>query len=224
VVKRDLSWLDEDLEIYVGLHRISSSRLFAHGGQRAWWDVQTQLYHVIRYSVPLLEFAAAHSRSLGPDYAGFAEWCERHALEEAHHDEWLLEDLGVGGLDTAQIAASLPSPEVLNLVGNQYALIPCGEPAALLGYLYLAEAHPSTAEELELTAARFGIPEASLRTLLLHTHDDQAHGDEVRSLIERYSDTVRRRDAIRTAGAAYLIGWSSYFTRAARAISVARTA
>ncbi len=224
MAKRDLSWLDEGLRAYIGLHRISSFRLFARGGQRAWWDVQTQLYHVIRHSVPLLEFAAAESRSLGPYYADYGEWCERHALEEAHHDEWLLEDLAIGGLDTAEISASLPSPEVLDLVGNQYALIQCGEPTALLGYLYLAEAHPSTAEELELMATRLAIPGASLRTLLLHAHDDQAHGEEVLSLIERYSDTVRQRDAIKKAGAAYLIGWSSYFTRVAHATSAVQTA
>lgn len=150
-------------------------------------DFMFTAYCVCRSSVHLLQTAAewAKARSGRDRLNGLARYYMRHATEEMHHDEWMLEDMLVFGMDRAEILARPPSPAIAALVGAQYYWIFHAHPAALLGYLAALEGHPMSAEHLREVQAKHHFPPGTFRTLLEHADLDTHHRDEINEQLDQ---------------------------------------
>jgi hypothetical protein len=137
--------------------------------------------------VPLTEAALARSRELpesDPLAAPLARYLEEHVDEELHHDETLLGDLELLGLNRATVLERMPSPSVAALAGSQYYWILHYHPMAFLGYVALMEGYPPTPELIETLIARTGYPEEAFRTYVEHAELDPGHRDPLDRTID----------------------------------------
>lgn len=139
------------------------------------------VHAMIRASVPMMQSAAAAARRLTDDpvAAPLAAYYEKHAREEMHHDEWLLDDLEALGRRREEVLARLPSATVAALVGAHYYWIHHVHPAAFLAYLAVLEGNPPEVDQLEDIRRRAGLPAAGFRTLIKHAHLDPHHRDDL---------------------------------------------
>lgn len=137
--------------------------------------------------MPLTEAALARSRELPNDdplAAPLSSYLEEHVDEELHHDETLLGDLEVLGIDRASVVERMPSPAVASLVGSQYYWILHYHPVAFLGYVALMEGYPPTPELIETLIARTGYPREAFRTYVQHAELDPGHRDHLDHMID----------------------------------------
>jgi hypothetical protein len=144
------------------------------------------VHTMIRGSVPMMLAAAeeARRRPGDPVAAPLAAYYEKHAREEAHHDDWLLNDLEVLGHRREDVLARLPSPIVASLVGAQYYWIHHVHPAAFLAYLAVLEGNPPEVDQLEDIRRRAGLPPEAFRTLVKHAHLDPHHRDDLNRTLD----------------------------------------
>jgi heme oxygenase-like protein len=145
-----------------------------------------EMHTVIRATVPLLELAArtAAAREEDPVAAGAAPYLAEHAEEERHHDEWLLEDLELIGVDPGAVSKRVPSPTVARLVGAQYYWVLHYHPVALFGYLSLMEGSPPSNWLIDRLIERTGFPREFFRTYALHGELDAHHLQELDDTID----------------------------------------
>jgi heme oxygenase-like protein len=146
------------------------------------------VYCVARSTVPLLMTAANCARARAgadPVSPALVDYYAKHAREELHHDEWLLEDMKALGMDRAEILARVPSRNIASLIGTQYYWAFHYHPAALLGYLAVLEGTPPLAEQLNEIQRKNGLPEKAFRTLLKHARLDPHHGDDLDKLLDQ---------------------------------------
>jgi hypothetical protein len=132
--------------------------------------------------VPLTEAALKRSRQLSdtdPLAPPLAAYLEEHVGEELGHDETLLDDLELVGVDRATALAHMPSPAVAALVGSQYYWIFHHHPLAFLGFVGLMEGYPPTPELIETLIARTGFPRRAFRTYIEHGDLDPGHRDHL---------------------------------------------
>lgn len=144
---------------------------------------------VIRASVPLMETARERARAAADDDAGaaasrLASYLDAHVGEERGHDDWLLDDLAVLGVDRADVLARTPSPTVAELVGAQYYWTLHHDPVAVLGYVAVLEGYPPSRELAEELIARTGHPRKAFRTLLAHAALDPGHRDDLDAVLD----------------------------------------
>jgi Iron-containing redox enzyme len=137
--------------------------------------------------VPLTETALERSLEL-PETdqlaAPLASYLEEHIEEELHHDETLLGDLDLLGIDRAAVLGRMPPPAVAALVGSQYYWILHYHPVAFLGYVALMEGYPPTPELIDTLIARTGYPEEAFRTYVEHAELDPGHRDHLDRTID----------------------------------------
>ncbi len=132
--------------------------------------------------MPLTEAALARSRELSEMdrlAAPLAAYLEEHVDEELHHDETLLDDLELVGVERASVVARMPSPTVAALVGSQYYWILHHHPVAFLGFVALMEGYPPTPELIETLIERTGLPREAFRTYIEHGDLDPGHRDHL---------------------------------------------
>jgi hypothetical protein len=55
-----------------------------------------------------------------PVAMGVADYLRHHVEEERHHDDWLVEDLELMGLDRQAIHGGIPTSTIVSLAGAQY--------------------------------------------------------------------------------------------------------
>jgi hypothetical protein len=137
--------------------------------------------------VPLTEAALARSRELPNDdplAAPLASYLEEHVDEELHHDETLLGDLEVLGIERTTVLERMPSPTVAALVGSQYYWVHHFHPVAFLGYVALMEGYPPTPELIETLIERTGYPREAFRTYIEHAELDPGHRDRLDRTID----------------------------------------
>jgi pyrroloquinoline quinone (PQQ) biosynthesis protein C len=153
---------------------------------------------VIRASVPLMETALARARAAQSDpvSAALAPYLEEHIDEERDHDEWLLDDLEVLGLDRGEVLARPPSPIVAAMVGAQYYWIFHYHPVVLLGYVSLLEGYPPSTELIERLIRATGYPREAFRTMIGHAELDPHHRDELNDLLDSLPLTEEQSTAL----------------------------
>lgn len=155
------------------------------------WPEYLILQHaIIRATVPLAETALARSRELPNDdalAAPLASYLEEHVDEELDHDETLLGDLEVLGIERGRVVERMPSPAVASLVGSQYYWILHYHPVAFLGYVALMEGYPPTPELIETLIRRTGHPREAFRTYVEHAELDPGHRDRLDRMIDSLS-------------------------------------
>jgi hypothetical protein len=142
---------------------------------------------IIRASVPLMQEARERALTLSGDpvAAPLADYLEHHVEEELDHDEWLLGDLELLGVDRAAVLARPPSPGVAGLVGAQYYWVLHYHPVALLGYIAVLEGYPPSLELIDGMERRTGYDRRAFRTLIAHSELDPGHSDELFELVDR---------------------------------------
>jgi pyrroloquinoline quinone (PQQ) biosynthesis protein C len=147
-----------------------------------------QSHSIIRASVPLMRTTLECCRS--PRYASnavlqiFGDYLERHILEESGHDEWILDDAEVMGIDRKLLLDRIPKPTAVQMVGSQYYWIHHYQPIAMLGYIAVMEGTPPEAEFIEEVARRNGLPVEAFSSFLLHAKVDPKHRADLDFLLD----------------------------------------
>jgi hypothetical protein len=157
-----------------------------------------RLYCAVRAIVPLMETALARSTSMAgscPVAAAMVPYLTEHIAEETGHDEWLLEDMQLLGMNRSEVLSRPPSRTVAALVGAQYYLVLHAHPVAFLGYATVVEGTPVRVETLDYLV-QAGIPRAALRTLYLHAELDIAHGSEAARFLDNLPLTAEHSSLI----------------------------
>ncbi len=144
--------------------------------------------------MPLTRVALDRSRELGE--AKLASYLELHVDEELGHDETLLDDLALLGLERDEVLGRMPSPAVASLVGAQYYWILHYHPVAFLGYVGVMEGYPPTEELVDLLVERTGFPRAAFRTFSEHGELDPGHRDHLDRTLDALPLTERHEDVI----------------------------
>jgi hypothetical protein len=140
------------------------------------------MHSIIRSSVSLINAAAVSAQrraDLDPVSQKIVSYYTTHALEEAHHDDWLLEDIVAMGADRSDVLARLPSPTIASLVGAQYYWALHVHPVSLFGYLAVLEGNPSSVKHLSKIRTKHGLPAEGMRTMVKHARLDPYHRDEI---------------------------------------------
>ena len=142
---------------------------------------------IIRASVPLMQQARESALALtgDPVAAPLAEYLEHHIEEELDHDEWLLGDLELLGVERADVLARPPSPGVAAVVGSQYYWVLHYHPVALLGYIAVLEGYPPSLELVDEMERRTGYDRQAFRTVIAHSELDPGHSDELFELVDQ---------------------------------------
>ena len=151
-------------------------------------DYLFQSHSIIRASVPLMKATLECCRT--PKYQCdsvlklFAEYLERHILEESGHDEWILDDAEVLGIQRRFLLERMPKRTALQLVGSQYYWIHHYNPIAMLGYIAVMEGTPPETEFIEDVARRNKLPMEAFSSFLLHAKIDPTHRADLDRLLD----------------------------------------
>jgi hypothetical protein len=143
-----------------------------------FWEFLFVLYSSMRSTVPLIQAASRQAQSMAssdPVAAITAKYLTKHAEEELHHDEWLLEDMLASGIKPLAILDRVPPSSIASLVGSQYYWINHAHPVALFGYLIVLEGKSPCVQHLAEIQRRTGLPQVAFRTLLEHAQSDPKH-------------------------------------------------
>jgi Iron-containing redox enzyme len=161
-----------------------------HARLRELWPEYLSTQHeIIRATVPLTEAAAQRAGAIAdedPVAGGLARYLEEHAEEERDHDESLLDDLELLGVDRATVLDRMPSPTVASLVGSQYYWALHHHPVAVFGYIAVREGFPPTPGLIETLIKRTGYPREAFRTFAEHGELDPHH----RAHLDRTIDSL----------------------------------
>ena len=147
-----------------------------------WPEYLVVQHQIIRATVPLTEAALKQTRALPGDdplAAQLAEYLVEHVDEERGHDETLLDDLAVLGVDREDVIERMPSPAVAALVGSQYYWLLHHHPVTFLGFVGVMEGYPPPAELVELLIERTGFPREAFGTFAEHGELDPGHRDHL---------------------------------------------
>lgn len=178
----------------------ATERLMVHPRIReAYPEYLITVHGIIRASVPLMQSAVRRARATAasdPAARGLIVYLERHVEEERGHDEWVLEDLEVLGIDLSLVLSRVPSPAVACLVGSQYYWTIHYHPVALLGYLAVTEGYSSPPGLIEDLIQITGLPRPAFRTLAEHAELDLDHGVELDRLLDSLPLTPEHEEAI----------------------------
>jgi hypothetical protein len=146
-----------------------------------------EMHCVIRASVPLMETAAQQCRlraSSDKLCLGLGKYFREHIKDERGHEDWLLEDLEVLGIDRNKVLRRQPRPIVAQLVGSQYYWIQHVHPVALLGYIAVLEGNPPSLEMVNQLIRQTGLPRQAFRTILRHAEEDPGHRQELDGVLD----------------------------------------
>jgi hypothetical protein len=178
------------LTIRLGAGRLDalSSRFWEHPRLGALFpEYYLTLYASMRATVPLLEAAAERCRELAPSDPVAAElgpYLVQHAREELHHDDWLLEDMALLGMDAGAARHRHAPADVAEMIGAQHYWLSYTHPLTLLGCFAVLEGTPPEVGTLDAVAERTGLPHAALRTLYKHAQLDPHHRDDLDDVLD----------------------------------------
>jgi len=152
-----------------------------------------ETWHFVRHT-PRHLLMAAERMPAGPMRARF----EHHAAEETGHDQWALDDLAALGVCPAQVQASTPLPETLQLIAYQRHTASALDPLALLGLEYGMEGFTANAggAAMDGLTRSLGLPAEATRFLSRHAKLDVHHLDEDIAALERFVQTPAQRAAV----------------------------
>ena len=147
-----------------------------------------QSHSIIRASVPLMEATLECCRASkyvsDPVLKLFGDYLERHILEEGGHDEWILDDAEVLGIQRRALLERIPTRTALQLVGSQYYWIYHYNPMAMLGYIAVLEGTPPETEFIKDVARRNKLPLEAFSSFLRHAKIDPGHRADLDLLLD----------------------------------------
>ena len=148
-----------------------------------------QSHSIIRASVPLmkatLECCRAPKYLSDPVLKLFGDYLERHIIEETGHDEWILNDAEVLGIQRRALLERIPKQTALQMVGSQYYWINHYNPVAMLGYIAVMEGTPPQSEFIEDVARRNKLPLEAFSSFILHAKVDPKHRADLDLLLDK---------------------------------------
>ena len=172
----------------IGPFAAACTELVNHPRLHELWPEYLILQHeIIRATVPLTRAAAEQARALPDDdplAAPLVAYLDEHVDEELDHDEELLDDLELLGVDRASVLSRMPSPAVATLVGSQYYWLHHFHPVAFLGYVAFMEGSPPTPELVDLLIERTGYPRDAFHTFAEHAELDPGHRDHLDRVLD----------------------------------------
>jgi hypothetical protein len=163
--------------VYDVTHKLYGHPLFSE----IYPEYLFRLHCIIRASVPLMECAlqrASLQKDEDPLSAMLVAYFSKHIPEENSHDDWLLEDLELLGMERSQTLARCPPPTIAAMVGMQYYWVLHYHPAMLLGYIGVLEGAPPSVNQIEHLRQETGLPSDAFRSLLKHSKLDPIHKQE----------------------------------------------
>lgn len=190
------------IEILDGLLRSHAARLWAVPDQSASYaDYLVRMHFLTRASVPLMERALEHARSLSDDpvAAMLVPYFEHHIPEERGHERWIVEDLPVIDPIAAARVAEIPSVAAAEMVGAQYYWLTHHHPVAVLGYIMFAEGSPPATRGIDALRELTGLPKEAFRTLYRHAKLDVRHRRELFALVDSLPLTETQIACVSTA-------------------------
>lgn len=147
-----------------------------------------QTYHYVSFACPLMEHMLGMRDRLPPQMANYLE---QNLVEEAGHEQWVLDDLERIGLDRSSVQCSRPLRQTASFVGSQYFWIEKGDPAACFGYMFTLERTAPTLEGHRAAIAslseRLGIEMEALSNYSRHGELDFEHQDDKIKLLNKVS-------------------------------------
>jgi Iron-containing redox enzyme len=176
------------IDLVIGPYAESCRVLVTHPKVADLWPrfLVTQ-HQIIRATVPLTEVAATRAEAMAatdPVAADLAQYLEEHVDEELGHDDALLDDLELLGVNRETVLDQMPSPSVASLVGAQYYWIHHYHPIAFLGFVAFMEGHPPTPALIETLISSTGYPRKAFRTFSEHGELDPGHLDRLDRTID----------------------------------------
>ena len=172
----------------IGPFAAACTELVDHPRLRELWpEYLVQQHEIIRATVPLTRAAAQQARALPDDdplAAPLVAYLDEHVDEELDHDEELLDDLELLGVDRATVLGRMPSPAVATLVGSQYYWLHHFHPVTFLGYVGFMEGSPPTPELVETLIERTGYPREAFHTFTEHAELDPGHRDHLDRILD----------------------------------------
>jgi len=176
------------IALVVGPYAEACTELVESPRLRELWPEFLVLQHqIIRATVPLTEAALAEARALSgadPLAEPLVVYLEEHVAEELDHDDQLLVDLELLGLERAAVLERMPPPAVATLVGCQYYWLHHFHPLAFLGYIGFMEGYPPTPELVETLVERTGYPRPAFQTFAEHAELDPGHRDHLDRVLD----------------------------------------
>jgi hypothetical protein len=188
------------LQRTAGPYHEAAAALWSHPQLRAIFpDYLYRIHSIIRASVPVMEAARDRAHTLAttdPACAALYEYLAHHVPEERHHDEWLLDDIGVLGVSPDVIWARRPSRIVAELVGAQYYWIQHHHPVAVLGYIAVLEGTPPQETHIRGIMRKTGLPQKAFRTFIKHARLDPHHRDDLNDMLDAIPLTAAQESLV----------------------------
>jgi len=143
-----------------------------------------QTYHYVSFACPLMQRLLANQDRLP---TAMVRYLEQNLVEEAGHEQWVLDDLERLGFERNRVRRSRPMRQTASLVGSQYFWIEKAEPAACFGYMFTLERTAATPElhraGITKLSDRLGIGMEALSNFTRHGELDFEHQDDKISLL-----------------------------------------
>lgn len=157
-----------------------------------------QAWHHVRHTVPLL---LAARRALPERLAWMRGAFDEYVAEESGHDDWILDDLAVCGVDRDAVRAGRPAPATEVMVAYAYDTIARGNPVGFLGMVHVLE---GTSVALALAAADriqsgLGLPDSAFSYLRSHGTLDVEHTRHFADLVDGLDDEGDREAIVHAA-------------------------
>ena len=158
--------------------------LQGHVTRADYLDFLEQAYHHVRHTTPLL-------MAVGGKLPDRLAWLRRpvaeYIEEEIGHEEWILNDIAVGGGDIERVRTSRPGLPAEVMVAYAYDRVNRCNPAGFFGMVFVLE---GTSVALALQAAdiiqrTLGLPDAAFSYLRSHGTLDQEHVRHLAELVNR---------------------------------------
>lgn len=163
-----------------------------------------EAYHHVRHTVPLLQACRARVQAM-PRHAWLLPALDEYIEEEQGHDEWILDDLAVCGVERERVIAAGPALATEVMVAYAYDTIARGNPLGFFGMVHVLE---GSSVALALAAAdriqsALALPDAAFSYLRSHGTLDQEHTRHFESLMERIVDANDQAAIVHAARAFY---------------------
>ncbi len=179
--------------------RIVSEALAGSLSNEDYANYLTNVYHYARFSPVIMAAAAARCCT---ENEGLATYLLRHSLEEQGHEKWALADLEKLGVSGETVVRARPTLACAALVGYVHDLATSGNPAAIMGWMYILEAvGADIGSEVgaKLSENRGGVL-APVQFVAGHGAADASHFEDISRAIEGHIQTPEdRRDVCEAA-------------------------
>lgn len=156
-----------------------------------------QTYHYVSFACPLMEHILANRDGLPSEMVSYLE---QNLIEEAGHEQWVLDDLERLGFERKRVQDSRPMRQTASLVGSQYFWIEKAQPAACFGYMFTLERTAATPElhkaGIIKISERLGIGMDALTNYSRHGELDFDHQDDKISLLNTAKLDTNSAEAI----------------------------